>query len=122
MTMTKASGQRCLMFSPTETITLVLTLIKSSRLMPGLRDARLARHAGRDDNHVGTVDGSVIAAAGQGAVEALDRPSLGEVERLALGDAVGDIEQRNVAQLLDAGEQGERTANLTGADKCNLLA
>jgi len=37
MTMTKASGQRCLMFSPTETITLVLTLIKSSRLMPGLR-------------------------------------------------------------------------------------
>ncbi len=35
--MTKALGQRCLMFSPTLTITLVLTLIRSSRLMPGLR-------------------------------------------------------------------------------------
>ena len=37
MTMTKASGQSVLMFSPTLLITPALMLIRSSRLMPGLR-------------------------------------------------------------------------------------
>ncbi len=37
MTITKASGQCFLMFSPTVLITPALVAIRSSRLMPGLR-------------------------------------------------------------------------------------
>ena len=54
-------------------------------------------------------------------VEALDRRGLGEVERLALRDAFGDVEQHDVAELLEADEMGERAADLAGADQRNLV-
>src|SRR5215831_4376193 len=45
---------------------------------------------------------------------------LHEVERLALGDAFGDVEQHDVAELFEANKMGERAANLAGTDQCNL--
>ena len=52
------------------------------------------------------------------------KPSTGEdcdeVERLALRDALGDVEQHDVAELLETDEMGERAADLAGADQCNL--
>src|SRR5262245_20673302 len=45
---------------------------------------------------------------------------LHEVERLALGDAFGDVEQDDVAELFEANKMGERAANLAGTDQCNL--
>ena len=53
-------------------------------------------------------------------VEAVDRRGLDEIERLALGDAFGDVEQHNVAELFEADEMGERAADLAGTDQCNL--
>ncbi len=52
--------------------------------------------------------------------KALDRSSLGDIERLALRNAVGDVEEDDVAQFLDAGEKSERAADLTGTDQSNL--
>ena len=52
------------------------------------------------------------------------KPSTGEdcdeIERLALGDAFGDVEQHDVAELLEADEMGERAADLAGTDQRNL--
>src|SRR5258708_23190191 len=45
---------------------------------------------------------------------------LHEVERLALGNAFGDVEQHDVAELFEANKMGERAANLAGTDQCNL--
>ena len=54
-------------------------------------------------------------------VEALDRRGLDEVERLALRDAFGDVEQHDVAELLEADEVSERAADLACADQRNLV-
>src|SRR5260221_14343750 len=43
-----------------------------------------------------------------------------EVERLALRNAFGDVEQHDVAELFEANKMGERAANLAGTDQCNL--
>jgi hypothetical protein len=45
----------------------------------------------------------------------------GDVERLALRDAFHDVEQDDVAEMFEADEVGERAADLTGADQCNLM-
>ncbi len=82
--------------------------------------AGLARHAGGDDAHVGAVDRVVGIGAGELGIEAVDRRGLGEIERLALRDALGDVEQHDVAELLEADEMGERAADLAGTDQCNL--
>ncbi len=55
-------------------------------------------------------------------IKALDRRRLHEVERLALGDAFGDVEQHHVAELFETNEMRERAADLAGADQCNLWA
>ena len=70
--------------------------------------ARLARDAGGDDHHVGTLDRGIVVGAGERGVEALDRAQLcGEIQRLAGGHALGDVEQHDVAQLLLRGQQGQ---------------
>ena len=60
--------------------------------------------------------------AGELGVEAVDRRGLRDVERLALRHALGDVEQDDVAQLLQADEVSQRAADLTGADQSNLVA
>ena len=82
--------------------------------------AGLARHAGGDDADAGAVDRVVGIGAGEMGVEAVDRRGLDEIERLALGNAFGDVEQHDVAELLEADEMGERAADLAGTDQCNL--
>src|SRR5262249_8467210 len=82
--------------------------------------AGLARHAGGDDADGGAVDRVVGIGAGQMGIEAVDRRGLDEIERLALGDAFGDVEQHDVAELLEADEMGERAADLAGSDQRDL--
>jgi len=43
-----------------------------------------------------------------------------DVQRCALGQAVGDVEENNVTQLFDGCEVCERAADVTCADKGNL--
>ena len=82
--------------------------------------AGLARHAGGDDDHVGSGDGSVVAGARIMGIEAVDRGRLGDVETLALGHTVGDVEQDDVAEFLKASQMREGSADLSGADKRDL--
>ena len=84
--------------------------------------AGLAGNAGGDDDDVGARDRGVIACARQSGVNALDRGRLGEIQRLALRHAVDDIEQDDVAQLLQRRQMGQRPADLAGPDQSNLLA
>ena len=85
--------------------------------MPGLRG-----DAGGDDAHVGAGDVGIIGRALELGVEAVDRAGLGDVERLALGNALGDVEQDDVAKLAHRGEVGERSADHSGADQRDFLA
>jgi hypothetical protein len=97
MVMTKAPGQCSLIAAPTW-------------------------HAGGDDHHVGALDRGVVVGAGDIGVVALDRGALDDVERLALRHPVDDVEQHDVAELLDARQQSQRAADLPGADQRDLLA
>ena len=71
---------------------------------------------------VGALDAGVVVGAGELGVEAFDRRGLGDVERLALRHALGDVEQDDVAEFLEADEMGERAADLAGADQGDLVA
>ena len=73
-------------------------------------------------HHVGAVDGGIGVGALELRVEPVDRRGLGDVERLALGNALGDVEQDDVAEFLQADEVGERAADLAGADERDLVA
>ncbi len=84
--------------------------------------AGLARHAGGDDDDVGAGDGGIVARAGELGVEALDRTRFGEIERLALRDAVDDVEEDDVAEFLQRRQMRQGAADLAGSDQCNLLA
>src|SRR5262249_39797652 len=70
----------------------------------------------------GAGDRGVVIAADETRIEALNGRGLHEVERLALRHAIDDVEQDDVAQMLQAGEQGERAADLPGAHQRDLAA
>ena len=55
-------------------------------------------------------------------IEIIDRPGLADVERLALGDALHDVEQDDVAHFPHRGEMSEGSADHSGADQRDLLA
>ena len=54
-------------------------------------------------------------------VEIVDRRGLGDVERLALRNALHDVEHHDVTELFEADEVGQRAADLAGADQRNLV-
>src|SRR6202166_656449 len=83
--------------------------------------ARLARHAGGDDAHIGAVDRFIGVSAGYFGVEIVDRRGLGDIERLTLRDAFHDVEHHDVAELFEADKVGERAADLASADQRNLV-
>ena len=99
MTMTKASAHFVFRFSAT--LRMILRLIDEQVVA---RHARLARHAGGDDDHVGA--GAVVPVGGAGdlGVVAEHRAVLLQVQRLALGQALllRDVEQHDVAELVGA--------------------
>ena len=84
--------------------------------------AGLAGDSGGDDAHVGALDVGIIRRALQLGVEVVDRPGLGDVERLALGHPLDDVEQDDVAELAHGGEVSEGSADHSGADEGDLLS
>ena len=84
--------------------------------------ARLPRHPGRDDDDIRALDARIIVRAGDRGVVALDRRSLHDVERLSLRHAFDNVEQHDIAQFLEAGQEGQRAADLAGADQRDLVA
>ena len=117
MQMTKAFGAYLRMPAPTCSMTLRLMPIRSSRLMPGL-----LRHAGGDDADIGALDAGIVVDADEARIETFDRRGLGDVEPLALRNALGDVEQHDVAEILEADKVGERAADHAGADEGYLVA
>ena len=83
--------------------------------------AGLARHAGGHDDHVGARDVGVVVRALVLGVEPVDRRGFGDVETFALGNALRDVEENDVAEFLQADEMGERAADLAGADERDLV-
>ena len=83
--------------------------------------ARLAGDAGGDDAHVRPGDVGIVGRALHLGVEIVDRPGLGDVERLALGNAFDDVEQDDVAELAHRSEVSQRSADHSGADEGDFL-
>ena len=83
--------------------------------MPGLRGMPAVTMI-----DVGALDRFVGLRAGIAHVEAIDRRGLGDVERLAVGDALLDVEEDDVAELFQSDEMSERATDLTGADERDL--
>ena len=79
--------------------------------------ARLARHACGDNADIGAGNCSVIVRARKTGVEAIHGAGFGNIKRLALRDALGDVEQHHVAQFFQTRQMRERAADLTCADQ-----
>ena len=84
--------------------------------------AGLARHAGGDDDDVRAGDFGVGTGARQFCVKPVDRRGFREIERLALRHPVDNVEQDDVAEFLQRGQMGQRSADLACADQRYLFA
>ena len=84
--------------------------------------ARLPGNTGRDDADVGARDVGIVIGTLEGDVRADDGGGLGDVQRLALGRALGNVEQDDVAQRFARSHVGQGAADHAGADKGDLRA
>ena len=84
--------------------------------------ARLARHAGRYDHNIGAGNRAVIVRPGKMCGEALLGGRLVEVERFALRDTLGDVEQDDITQFFKCRNVGQRSADLPSTNQCDLPA
>lgn len=83
--------------------------------------AGLAGDACGDDAHVSAFDRGIVAGTRQIDVEAFDGRRLGNIETFALGNAVRDVEENDVAQFLQAGEVRQRATNHARTNECDLV-
>ena len=82
--------------------------------------AGFAGHTCGDDADISAGDVGIIIGAGHCGVKTFRRAGFGNVERLALRNAVCDVEHDDVTQLFESCEVGECATDLTCADKGNL--
>ena len=115
ITMTNALGAYCLM--PSATVVMILEFTRDEVVAA---HARLAGKPGGDDDDVGALDVLVAVRALELDVEAVDRRGLGDVEHLALGQPLDDVEEDHVAELAQRAELSEHATDLPTADQCNL--
>ncbi len=78
--------------------------------------AGLAGEAGGDDDDVGIRGGGVVVAAGDLHFIALDGAGFKKIERLALGDAVHDIDENDVGEGFTGEAQGTSGADVAGSN------
>ena len=83
--------------------------------------ARLAREPGGDDDHVGAGGVGVVVRADDPGVVADDRRRLGEVEALALGQALDDVDEDDVGEACLGDPLGGGGADVPGADDRDLV-
>ena len=83
--------------------------------------AGLARHTGSDDDDISACNVGVGIGPGQFGVKTIDGRGFGEIERFALRCAFGNVEQDDIAKLLEPREVGERAADLTSTNQCDFL-
>ena len=78
--------------------------------------AGLASDAGRDDHHVGVARVGVVVRAGHPHGELLDAAHMHHVERLALRQALGHVDQHDVGQVLGCDDVGRGRADVARPD------
>ncbi len=83
--------------------------------------ARLARNTRRDDYDISTLDSGVGIRALYGSVEPFNRRALRNIQRLALRNTIDDVEQSDVAKILQPRKQCKRTTDISRADKRNFI-
>lgn len=83
--------------------------------------SRLAGDTGGDDDDIGPGQIGIIVRTRHLGVEAFDRRGFGDVQRLALGHAVDDVEDDNVAQLFQTGQKRQRSADIPAPTSAILL-
>jgi hypothetical protein len=83
---------------------------------------RLARQTRRDDDDVGSGRVRVVVRARHPCVVADHRGRLGEVEALALGQSLDDVNQHDVGQPGLGDPLGGRGPDVAGADNGDLVA
>ena len=84
--------------------------------------AGLAGDTGGDDDNIAAGKRPIAVRAFDDGVEPLDRACLRDIERLALRDALGNVEKGDVTKLLEAGEERQGASDIAGADERNLFA
>ena len=84
--------------------------------------AGLAGKSGGDDDDIRARDIGIGVGALEFGVEAFDGGGLRDVERLTLRQALHDVEQDGVAELLQADQMRERAADLATADQRDFVA
>ncbi len=82
----------------------------------------LARDAGGDDHDIGVGNLGVVVGAVDYRVVVLDRRALDDIERLALRHTLDDVDERDVAELFEPGEERQGAADLPGPDQRDLVA
>ena len=83
--------------------------------------ARFAGNACGDDHHIRAFEVGIIIGAFEGRIDLFDGAGLRDIERLALGQAFGDVEQNDIPEFFQCGEVGERPADHPGADEGDFL-
>ena len=81
-----------------------------------------ARNAGGHDNDIGSRNIGIVVGAADDRVIPFDRRALDDIKRLALRHTLDDIDQGDVAELLEPGEERQGAADLPGADQRDLAA
>ena len=82
----------------------------------------LARNAGSDDHDVGVGGIGVIVGARDVAVALLHRHGLQQIERLALGNSLHDVDEHDIGQFLGSDPMGRGGPNISCSYNRNLLA
>ena len=82
--------------------------------------AGFARNTSGHDAHVGACDIRVIRGTLHIGIKAFGGTRFGNIQRLALGQTIRNVEQDNVAQFLDSSEVGKRAPDVACADKGNF--
>ncbi len=93
-------------------------LVRGEQVVAG--HAGLAGQAGGHDDDVAAGGVGVVVGADDGRAEALDRAHVHHVERLALRQALGDVDHDDVGDLVQQQELGGGRADLSRADDGHL--
>jgi hypothetical protein len=82
--------------------------------------ARLARDTGGDDANISARNIFIRLSTRHFSIEFGGWAAFGDVQRLAFGDAFGNVEQDDIAQLFEGSKMGKGATDLTSADQRNF--
>ena len=82
----------------------------------------LAGNTGGHDDDIASGQRLITVRALHDGIETLDRAGLRDVERLALGNAFGNVEECDVTELLEAGEERQGAPDIASTDERDLVA